>query len=201
MFKKNAICNLINAEPLNVPNRIEFFKDQHIIVKENILSNTVEKIAASKESSDKNGDTESKHFDLEAEIQNHPDSLFMKCFAIKADETNDNGDYFSKEELIKATPTFIGVPLFTNHANSDINEARGKVVHSWWDEEQNGIMIIGRIDAEAYPQLARGIKEEYVVATSMGCQVQYSICSICHNYAETPDQYCTHIKERKTRII
>jgi hypothetical protein len=37
--------------------------------------------------------------------------------------------------------------------------------------------------------------------TSMGCQVQYSLCSICHNKAETPDQYCEHIRERKTRQI
>jgi hypothetical protein len=103
--------------------------------------------------------------------------------------------------LIKATPTFVGVPIFTNHANADINQARGKVVHSWWEDERNGIMIIGRIDAAAYPQLARGIKEEYVVGTSMGCQVQYSVCSVCHNYAETPDQYCSCIRERKTREV
>ncbi len=35
----------------------------------------------------------------------------------------------------------------------------------------------------------------------MGCQVKYSLCSICHNYAETPDQYCSHIRERKTRTL
>jgi hypothetical protein len=138
---------------------------------------------------------------LEAEIKQHPDSLFIKCFAIKADETNDNGDYFSRKELIKATPTFVGVPIFTNHQNNDVEKARGKVVHSWWDNDQNGIMIIGRVDATAYPQLARSIKEEYIAGTSMGCQVQYSLCSICHNLAETPDQYCSHIKERKTRLI
>jgi hypothetical protein len=202
MFEKRAEygLKLDHFHPLNTPVFVDsFILNQNIPVDKSALDSTLQKIAFQKESLGQNTDDEP--FDLESEIKNHSDSLFIKCFAIKADETNDNGDYFSREELIKATPTFVGVPLFTNHANSDINEARGKVVHSWWDEEQNGIMIIGRVDAEAYPQLARGIRENYVVGTSMGAQVQYSICSVCHNYAETPDQYCSCIQERKTREV
>lgn len=204
MFEKRAEYKLIDPEPLNTPLFADgFIVDQKINIKQGCVQSTMERIAAAKTSSEeKSGDgDDSPVFDLQAEIESHPDSLFIKCFAIKADETNDNGDFFSRDELIKATPTFVGVPLFTNHANSDINEARGKVVHSWWDDEKNGIMIIGRVDASAYPQLARGIKEEYVVGTSMGCQVQYSVCSVCHNYAETPDQYCSCIRERKTRMV
>lgn len=172
MIEKRADYKLIDVQPLNVPDFSKgFIKDQGLKVDSNIYADTLQKIAASeKEPNDKNRDAdEAPVFDLEAEISKHPDSLFIKCFAIKASETNDNGDFFSTEELMKATPTFVGVPLFTNHANSDINEARGKVVHSWWDHDKDGIMIIGRVDAAAYPQLARGIKEEYVVGTSMGC--------------------------------
>lgn len=204
MFHKKAEFRFNELEALNKPkftNDLDFIKDQDLSVNEQRVNEIISKIASANEN-DKNGDGQnSSAFDLQSEISAHPDSLFIKCFAIKAEETNDNGDYFSREELIKAVPTFVGVPLFTNHANTDINEARGKVVHSWWDNEKNGIMIIGRVDAEAYPQLARGIKEEYVIGTSMGCQVQYSLCSICHNYAETPDSYCECIRERKTRHI
>ncbi len=165
MFEKRADYKLIDAQPLNTPDFSNLAVDQDLV------NDVIRKIASQKQSSEeKSGDGEdSPNFDLQAEIETHPDSLFIKCFAIKADETNDNGDFFSHEQLREATPTFVGVPLFTNHANADINEARGKVVHSWWDEEKNGIMIIGRVDAAAYPQLARGIKEEYVVGTSMGC--------------------------------
>lgn len=203
MFEKRADYALIDAQPLNTPDLSKsFFIDQNLSVDDNIVQETMQKIAGQKESSEKSGDgEEAPVFDLQSEIETHPDSLFIKCFAIKADETNDNGDYFSREELIKATPTFIGVPLFTNHSNADINEARGKVIHSWWEDDKNGIMIIGRIDAAAYPQLARGVKEQYVMGTSMGCQVQHSICSVCHNYAEAPDQYCSCIRERKTRQV
>lgn len=173
MFNKRATYNIIETEPLNTPILHNYIKDQDIIVNRETVNKTIQKIAEtskkSSETKDGDGTDSSLHFDLEAEIKEHPDSLFIRCFAIKADETNDNGDYFSRDELIKATPTFVGVPLFTNHANSDINEARGKVVHSWWDNDKNGIMIVGRVDAVAYPQLARGIREKYVLGTSMGC--------------------------------
>lgn len=201
MLTKRATLTFL-GEALNTPNLPDFIKDQSLFVSAEILKNTIGQIkTASKLATlDRNGDG-SSDFDLEAEINKFPDSLYVKCFAIKADEMNDNGDYFSKSELLKAYPTFVGVPVYTNHENNDINKARGKVVHSWWDEDQNGIMIIARVDAAAYPGLARGIKQEIVCKTSMGCSVKHSICSICHNASEAQDQFCGHIRERKTRFI
>jgi hypothetical protein len=197
--KKRAYLKVVSAEALNKPDLSGTpYVDQNIEVAEHIVENTVKQIKLAfrigrsepKEAEQtveaKIIDSDNTEFDLEAEIKQHPDSLFVKCFAIEADEPNDNGDFFSREELKKSTPSFVGVPVFTNHANNDVNQARGKVVHSWWDDERNGIVIIARVDAAAYPQLARGIKEKYIIGTSMGCQVQYSLCSICHNYAETP---------------
>ncbi len=208
--KKRAYLKVVSAEALNKPDLSGTpYVDQNIEVAEHIVENTVKQIKLAfrigrsepKEAEQtveaKIIDSDNTEFDLEAEIKQHPDSLFVKCFAIEADEPNDNGDFFSREELKKSTPSFVGVPVFTNHANNDVNQARGKVVHSWWDDERNGIVIIARVDAAAYPQLARGIKEKYIIGTSMGCQVQYSLCSICHNYAENPDEYCfeghTHV--------
>jgi hypothetical protein len=203
MLNKKAKYTISDFHALNSPDLTNsFFIDQKLVIDENVFKDTLFKIAKAVESSPKTGDgLESEAFDLQAEIKNHPDSLFVKCYAIKADEPNDNGDCFSRKELIKATPTFVGVPVFTNHQNTDINQARGKVIHSWWDDEKNGIMIIARVDAIAYPQLARGVKEQYVTSTSMGAQVQYSLCSVCHNHAETPDSYCGCIRERKTRTV
>src|ERR1035437_9128495 len=138
-------------------------------------------------------------YDLKEALKDHPDHLFVKIFAIKEDEVNDNGDSFSKEELKKAASTFIGCPVFCNHANDDIEKARGKIVHAWYDETAGGIYIISMVDKVAYPKLARGIEEKYIGGTSMGVQVAFSICSICHNRAAVADEYCSHIKERKTK--
>src|SRR5262249_15427015 len=118
---------------------------------------------------------------------------------IREDEPNDNADCFSPEELKKAASSFIGVPLFTNHQNDDVEKSRGECIHAWYDADAKGIYIVARVDKIAYPKLARGIEEGYVTGTSMGCSVEYSCCSICHNKAHTADEYCSHVKEAKNR--
>lgn len=154
------------------------------------------KTASAKYSSD-NEDLDG--FDLKTATNEHPDHLYVKVFAIKEDEVNDNGDAFSTAELKIAAPTFVGVPLFTNHQNDDVEKSRGECVHSWYDKEAGGIFIIGRVDKVAYPKLARGIEEGYITGTSMGCSVEYSICSVCHNKAQTSDEYCEHVASRKNK--
>lgn len=201
MHTKIAQFRLINMKLLNTPEHYPIFVDKDLQADSDEFESTLRICTASQKAAESPKDGDNTRFDLEAEIRAHPKSLFVKCFAIKADEMNDNGDYFAYDQLKEATSTFVGVPVFTNHNNGDAEAARGKVVYSWWDDDRKGIMIIARVDAEAYPQLARGIKEEYIMGTSMGCQVKYSLCSICHNKAETPDQYCEHIRERKTRQI
>jgi len=138
-------------------------------------------------------------FDIAAAVDENPDHLFVKVFAIKRDEVNDNGDAFSSGELIKAAPTFVGVPVFCNHQNDDVEKSRGKVVHAWYDENDGGIYTINMVDKIAYPKLARGIEEGYITGTSMGCSVEYSLCSVCHNKAHTADEYCSHISNGKNR--
>ena len=138
-------------------------------------------------------------FDLKEATTEHPDHLYIKIFAIKKDEPNDNGDAFDATQLKEAAPTFVGVPLFTNHQNDDVEKSRGECVHSWYDTEAGGIYVIGRVDKVAYPKLARGIEEGYISGTSMGCSVEYSLCSVCHNMANTSDEYCTHVSNRKNR--
>jgi len=138
-------------------------------------------------------------FDLKQEMQDHGDNLYIKALAIIADEPNENGDYFPKDELLKSFHSFVGCPLFCNHKNDDVEEARGTIVYAEWDHENNGIMVVGRVDAKAYPKLARGIAEGYITGVSMGCQVERSKCSICDNDAAREDEYCEHIKTQKTR--
>lgn len=159
------------------------------------------KFASSDKDKAPSGLTFPEDFDLKAEMNEFPDHLFIRALAIIADEANDNGDYFSTEELQKSFHTFVGCPLFVNHKNNDVEEARGVIVHARWDEEENGIVIIGRVDAKAYPKLARGISEGYISGVSMGCQVEYSRCSVCDNKAVKEDDYCNHIKEHKTRKL
>lgn len=111
---------------------------------------------------------------------------------------NDNGDFFSEEELLamledsdkRSFETFIGCPVFVNHENNNVEKARGKIVNAFYDKENHCVWTDGMIDAKAYPELARAVKEGYVTDVSMGCSVKYSHCSYCGHKASTEDEYC-----------
>jgi len=182
MIKKYATCNFVDIE------KIEGGSADQLL--------SMVKTAASKISL--RGDAPSKDI-IEAEIRQHPTALFFKAKAIVADEMNTNGDYFSKEELKHSAQTFVGVPFYTNHNNKDIEQARGKIVWSEWNEKDNAIYVIAFVDREAYPHVCRGIEQDYMSGVSMGCSVEYSVCSICGNKAEKVEEYCSHIKNIKGR--
>lgn len=139
--------------------------------------------------------------DLVAEMAKHPDALWIRVKAIEADAPNDNGDYFSREEIIKSYHTFEGCPVFTNHENSKVENAKGKVVKAEWDDREGAVYCTMYIDRAAQGALCRAIEEGYVTDVSMGTQVDYSTCSVCEKKAFTADDYCDHVKTMKGRNI
>ena len=122
-----------------------------------------------------------KDFDIVKEMKSRKGAnlLWARARAIDADVCNTNGDYFSEEELTKeqdfqgkkmpAYKTFEGVPIYTNHKNDNIEEAKGMVVHAEWDDEEKCVYCVFFIDEDAYPDIARGIKYGYISDVSMGC--------------------------------
>lgn len=139
--------------------------------------------------------------DLVAEMAKHPDALWIRVKAIEADSPNDNGDYFSREETIKAHKSFEGVPVFTNHENNKVENAKGKVVKAEWDDREGAVYCTMFIDRAANGPLCRAIEEGYVTDVSMGTQVDYSTCSVCEKKAYTADDYCDHVRTMKGRSV
>jgi hypothetical protein len=150
-----------------------------------------------------------KDFDIVKEMQARKGTklLWVRARAIDADTVNANGDYFSKEELLKeveikgkkipAYKTFEGVPIYTNHKNDDIEQAKGMVVYAEWDDEQNCVYCTFFVDEEAYPDIARNIRTGVIHDVSMGCQVESGTCSKCGNVATTEKEYCDCLKHYK----
>jgi hypothetical protein len=134
-----------------------------------------------------------------AEMKKHKNALFFRAKAIEADIPNNNGDSFSASELKKSYQTFVGVPFFTNHDNQNIERAKGKIVWAEWIEDEKSVYVVAFVDRDAYPNLCRGIEQEYMTGVSMGASVGYSECSLCGNRASTVDEYCSHIKNFKGR--
>ena len=153
-----------------------------------------------------------KDFDLIKEMKSRKDAnlLWVRARAIDANVCNTNGDYFSEQELLKeqdyqgkkmpAYKTFEGVPIYTNHKNDDIEQAKGMVVYAEWDDEEKCVYCVFFIDEDAYPDIARGVRQGYIKDVSMGCSVDYGVCSICGNKATTERDYCSHLKQYKGKI-
>jgi len=145
MIKKRANCKFLNLEEISSENNIIKIASSNI----NVLNSSAHKI-------------------IQSEMTKHPTALFFRAKAIVADETNSNGDYFSRDELKKSYQTFIGVPFFTNHNNQNVEDARGKIIYAEWNDKDNAVYVVGFVDREAYPHICRGIEEDYMRGVSMG---------------------------------
>jgi predicted ABC-type ATPase len=128
--------------------------------------------------------------------------LYITNRAISS-RVNDNHDSFSHEAL-KGTPdgsqgylTFIGRPVFINHANSNHRRLRGVNVAAALHEDNNPdgsrdtwVELLKEIDPVRYPKFAQALLLGHIDRTSMGVDVDYSQCSKCGNVAHNEAEYC-----------
>lgn len=136
-----------------------------------------------------------------------PGYLYVRSRMISS-RCNDNFDEFPAEEIKVAYRTFVGKPVFVNHHNEDHRRARGVIIDAALHEDRNpdgspdtwveGLM---EVDAKTFPRLAKAILAGEVDRTSMGCDVQLSVCSACGNKARNPAEYCHHIPAMKGQRI
>ena len=130
--------------------------------------------------------------------------LWCKATAIVANVVNSNGDYFSTEELtrnidgknIPVYKSFEGVPVRTSFEDG-IEDVKGMVVRSEWNDENKSVEVICFIDSEIYPDIARGVKLVYLHDVAMQCSVLQGACRSCGNVAKTIDDYCECLKQKK----
>lgn len=142
--------------------------------------------------------------------------LYVRARAISS-RVNKNNDGWPSEELARAYKTFIGRPIFVDHNNSDPTRTRGVVVDAKLHVEEDEkvaafdpyyatapdnhkpptwVEILIEVDAKTYPKLAKSIREGHIDATSMGANIDRSVCSVCGNEAATPKEYCDHIQSK-----
>lgn len=136
-----------------------------------------------------------------------PGFLYVRSRAISS-RCNDNFDEFPAPEIKAAYRTFVGKPVFVNHVNADHKRARGVIVDAALHEDVNPdgspdvwCEVLMEVDAINFPMLAKAILAGEADRTSMGCDVGFSVCSFCGNKAQTPLDYCAHIKYHKGKRI
>jgi hypothetical protein len=131
-----------------------------------------------------------------------PGMIYTQVRAISA-RINQNYDAWPSEELKKSYKTFLGKPVFVNHANFDPEKARGRVVASRYVESgaDKYVEVIQEIDAQRFPKLAKEIHEGGLDSVSMGVEAGFTKCSVCDNRATDMTDMCDHVKFHKGEFM
>lgn len=136
-----------------------------------------------------------------------PGYIYVVSRAISS-RCNDNHDHFPAAEIKQSYQSFIGKPVFVNHSNDDHKRARGVIIDAALHEDKNRdgspdtwVAVNMMIDAKTFPKLAQEILAGNIERTSMGVDVERSVCSACNNVATTPMEYCAHIPRAKGQML
>lgn len=152
-----------------------------------------------------------------SEIKPEPGKTIIMVLAMSANEyygPNRNGDAFSEgpvelngqmlvrpgEELPKHHKTFEDAHFFRHHVNKDPLKAMGDVIQSAYNWMMHRVELLCRLDNEKARDTIERIEGGGFPGVSMGCKIDYDVCSICGNKAPTRQQYCDHVNGRDPRF-
>jgi hypothetical protein len=89
---------------------------------------------------------------------------------------------------------------FTHHNNKDPALAKGKVLHSVWNDKAKRVELVVGINPKLDPDAIAEISNGNDLCFSMGAKVPYDVCSVCGNKAKTRADYCEHLRYMLNQI-
>lgn len=147
-------------------------------------------------------------------LKSDPAKLYVLVNALGAGEfygSNINGDYFEESELKKegedvGYKSFLKSGVYRHHQNKDIQRSMGKVVFSVYNQPMHRVELVievdrGKAKQEGHQDLVEQLDAGKNPAVSMGCKVQFDVCSICGNKSKTRIDYCHHAKTMMGQIL
>ena len=154
-------------------------------------------------------------------VQLDPDLKYYVVTGIHGDVPNNNGDFFRyAEELLKLRPnlqhscgctassapvytyqTWNGKGNFINHNSMpgtwDNPNRVGTIIDTYPIPEEKCVDFLLGVDKVKYPWLIRAVDDGDVTDVSMGCWVEWSLCSRCGHLATSEENYCNCLKYHK----
>lgn len=115
---------------------------------------------------------------------------------------NDNGDAFPRDEVISRYKTFKSHSRTYAEHKQGPEHAKGRCVDVVIRNMGDTVLVdvLFTVD-KAHTDLIRNIEKQIVTHLSMGCQTEFTKCSICGHLAHNEDEYCDHVKNQKRQII
>jgi hypothetical protein len=141
----------------------------------------------------------------EIERNPEPNMVYLYDRAMGAGEVygaNNNGDWFSRSELIEHHPSFEkDAHMFRHHQNKDPNNAIGSIYGAAYNYQLDTVDLLLKAPLEKVANEMRVYDAGGIIQTSMGAKVPYDECSICGNKSQTRAQYCQHLKFQLRKIL
>lgn len=145
------------------------------------------------------------HLIRQIERNPEPGMVYFYDRAMGAGEVygaNNNGDYFSRQELVEHHQSFEkDAHMFRHHQNKDPNNAIGMVPGAAYNHQLDTVDLILKAPLEKVAAEVRSYDAGNIIQTSMGAKVPYDECSICGNKSRTRAEYCEHLKFQMRKIL
>ena len=110
---------------------------------------------------------------------------------------NNNGDCWSRATLLKSFDTFIGAHNFQEHIQIE-EQSKGRIIDACARDIGNSIYVDILVATDRkHEHLVKDIRNGKLGTLSMGCTVDFTVCSQCGNVAVDETELCDHIKYHK----
>jgi len=110
---------------------------------------------------------------------------------------NNNGDSWARATLLKSFRTFVGAQNFLEHVQIE-EHSKGRIIDAVARDIGDSVYIdILVATNRKHTSLVRKIEAEELTTLSMGCSVDFTICSKCGNVAVDETDLCDHIRYQK----
>ena len=110
---------------------------------------------------------------------------------------NNNLDAWSRDVLMKSYRTFIGAHNFVEHVQIE-NLSKGRIIDAVARDIGDSVYIDILVATDRkHTDLVQAIEQGRMSTMSMGCSVDFTVCTKCGNVAVDETEMCAHIKYQK----
>lgn len=110
---------------------------------------------------------------------------------------NQNGDAWERKLLLQTYKTFCGAENYLEHVQIP-SLSKGKILDAVARVMEDTVYIDILVATDrAHSELVNDILSKVITSMSMGCTIQFSICTKCGNVAYDETQLCAHVKHSK----
>lgn len=110
---------------------------------------------------------------------------------------NNNHDGWERKLLLKSYPTFIGAHNYVEHIQ-DPAQSKGRIIDAVARDVGDSVYIDILIATDRrHQELIHAINTGQLNTLSMGCTIDFSVCTQCGNVAVDERDMCLHVKHEK----